>query len=182
MLLSLIVAVAENGVIGREGGLPWHLSADLKNFKKITMGHSIIMGRKTFESIGRPLPGRQSIVITRDSELTFDGCEVCTSLAEAVAIAQRHSDQAFIIGGCQIYELALPRVDRLYWTQVFAHVDGDVSFPEIDWDGWKLTAEEHGTADERNDHDYSLREYQRLESSGAEGREFRSARDGKIQG
>ena len=182
MLLSLIVAVAKNGVIGREGGLPWHLSADLQNIKKLTMGHSIIMRRKTFESIGRPLPGRQSIVITRNSDLTFDGCEVGASLDEAVAIARRHSEQAFIIGGCQIYELALPRVDRLYWTQVFAHVDGVVCFPEIDWNGWKLTAEEHGTADERNDHDYCLREYQRLESSGTQDRDIHSSRDAEIQG
>jgi dihydrofolate reductase len=141
MRLSIIAAVAENGVIGRDGKLPWHLSADLRRFKRLTMGHTIIMGRRTWESIGRPLPGRRMIVISRqpDYQVDVQGVEVAASLHEALnrAVAEG-DDEAFIIGGGALYKEALPRADRLYYTLVRAHVPGDAYFPDIEWSQWRL--------------------------------------------
>jgi dihydrofolate reductase len=158
--LSLIVAVAANGVIGRGGTLPWHLSGDLRRFREITMGHTLIMGRRTYESIGRPLPGRESIVITRQPSFAAPGCQVVGDWSEALAIARPDRD-VFVIGGRQLFELALPVADRLYWTVVGASVDGDVFFPAIDWSQWQLIAEEPHPADERNEYPFSLRIYDR---------------------
>ena len=158
--LSLIVAVSENGVIGRDGGLPWHLSADLRRFKQLTMGHTLIMGRKTFESIGRKLPGRTSIIISKQSELQIEGCHVVADWTAAAQLAAVDSE-AFVMGGRQIYELALPHVERMYWTHVEAAVDGDVQFPSIDWTNWKLLSDEPHAADERNDHPFRFRVYER---------------------
>jgi dihydrofolate reductase len=163
MVLSLIVAVSRNGVIGRAGELPWHLSADLRRFKRITMGHTLIMGRKTHESIGRKLPGRESIVVTHQPGYQATGCHVVTSWPAALELARRDS-QAFVIGGQQIYELALPDADRLYWTQVHADVEGDVRFPPIDWQEWELVSDEPHEADAHNDYAFSLRVYQRRSS------------------
>lgn len=167
MKLSLIVAMAENGVIGREGELPWHLSADLRRFKRLTMGHAIVMGRKTWESIGRPLPGRTSIIITTQADyqsgdpLTL----VATSLDEALQKASHADcvqDQLFIIGGGTIYELAMPRIDRLYLTRVHATVEGDVSFPAIDWQQWELKEQSQHAADPLNDFPYTFEMYERV--------------------
>ena len=163
MKLSLIVAVAENGVIGRDDGLPWRLSSDLQRFKRLTIGHVIIMGRKTYDSIGRPLPGRRSVVVSRDSSLAIDGCDVVSTLQDALQLVS-DDDEAFVIGGRQIYELALPLVDRIYWTQVHAEVQGDVYFPKVDWESWQLMEEEDGRATDRNDHDYSFRVFERTSS------------------
>ncbi|MDG2381761.1 MAG: dihydrofolate reductase [Pirellulaceae bacterium] len=160
MKLSLIVAVAENGVIGCEDNLPWRLSADLQRFKQLTMGHAILMGRKTYDSIGRPLPGRRSVVISRNPNLAIEGCEVASTFDAALQLVSADSE-AFVIGGRQIYEMALPKVNRIYWTRVRAQVAGDVFFPEIDWNQWNMIGEEHGCASDRNDHDFSFQTFDR---------------------
>ena len=161
MSLSIIAALAENRVIGRDGGLPWRLSADLKRFKRLTMGHSIIMGRKTWESIGRPLPGRRMIVLSRQAEAEsmeagqVEGVQVVGSLREATARAYGGGDeQPFVIGGQQIYRQTLPHAERLYLTRILAHVDGDTLFPEFDMDLWQRIESESHEADANNDHPY----------------------------
>lgn len=166
MHLTLIVAVAENGVIGREGQLPWHLSTDLRRFKRLTMGHPILMGRRTWESIGRPLPGRASIVISRQADYQpgFGDVHLATNLDEALACARNlkcDSDEAFIIGGARIYEMSLPRADRLLVTRVHADVEGDVWFPQVDWDCWRLNSEERSEADDKNDYPHTFQVWQR---------------------
>lgn len=129
--ISLIAAISENRVIGKEGKIPWHLSDDFRRFKERTMGHVIIMGRKTHESIGRPLPGRTNIIITRDTAREFPGCVVARSLEEALSKAREvEVEEVFICGGGQIYAEALPLADRLYLTVVHAIIDGDAFFPE----------------------------------------------------
>lgn len=158
--VALIVAVSENGVIGNQGQLPWHLPADLRRFKQLTMGHTLVMGRRTYESIGRPLPGRTSIVITRDAERKIDGCITVTSWEEARRRAPEDRD-LFIIGGQQIFEMALPFADRLHWTQVHGVVPGDVVFPAIDWQQWRLISQEPHPADVRHEFAYTFREYVR---------------------
>src|SRR5262245_13659219 len=143
MRISIIAAIATNGVIGRGGKLPWHLSDDLKRFKRLTMGHTIVMGRKTWESIGRPLPGRRTVVLTRQSEyLVPDGVHLASSLDDALDLAESAGDDdAFIVGGEELYRWALPRADRFYFTEVAADVDGDAYFPlnfdTFDWDMWE---------------------------------------------
>ncbi len=166
MQLTLIVAVAENGVIGRGGQLPWHLSADLRRFKRLTMGHAILMGRRTWESIGRPLPGRTSIVISRhaDYQPGHDGVLVATNLDEALSQAHKlasDSDETFVIGGARIYEMSLPRADRLLVTRVLAQVDGDVLFPQVDWTQWRLASEERHEADEDNGYPHTFQTWLR---------------------
>lgn len=155
MKISLLVAMAENRAIGRDGRLPWHLSADLKRFKKLTLGHVVIMGRKTFESIGRPLPRRRSIVLSRDPDYVARGAETAGSLDEALARAAGE-DEVFIVGGSQVFAEALPRADRLYLTRVHAEVEGDVFFPELDPDAWELLSEERHEADGRHDYAFSF--------------------------
>lgn len=138
MKLAILVAIAGNGVIGRDGGLPWRLSSDLKRFKADTMGKPIIMGRKTWASIGRPLPGRLNIVVTRDRGFRAEGAEIAGSLEEAITLAtvrarcMAGADEICVIGGGEIYRQALPLADRLYVTHVLADVDGDTRFPPID--------------------------------------------------
>ena len=147
MNVSLIVAVSRNGVIGLDNQLPWHLPEDLKYFKSVTMGKPLIMGRKTFESIGRPLPGRTNIVITRDSGWHAEGVEVAQTLLQAMtlarlACAQAELNEIMVIGGEQIYRLALPVADRLYLTEVQAEVEGDAFFPAYDPDQWQQISEQ----------------------------------------
>jgi len=127
--LALIVAVARNGVIGRDGTLPWHVSEDLKHFKKSTTGHAIIMGRKTHDSIGRALPKRRNIVVTRQTDALFPGCETAHSLDEAIALARTTDDCPFIIGGASLYEEALPLATELHLTIIDQEVEGDTYFP-----------------------------------------------------
>lgn len=141
MRLSLIVAISENNVIGRAGGLPWHLSDDLKRFRRITTGHPIIMGRKNHESIGRVLPDRQNIIITRQRDYAVDGATIVHSLDEALA-ACGDADEAFVIGGADIYAMALPHIDRIHLTRVHQEVAGDVFFPPIDWAAFVETSRE----------------------------------------
>jgi dihydrofolate reductase len=147
MKISLIVAVSRNGVIGIDNQLPWHLPEDLKYFKSVTMGKPIIMGRKTYDSIGRPLPGRTNIVITRDSSWQAEGVEVAQTLPQAMtlgqlACAQADVDEAMVIGGEQIYRMTLPAADRLYLTEVQAEVEGDAFFPEFDAKDWRQVSEQ----------------------------------------
>jgi dihydrofolate reductase len=142
MKTSLIVAMSENRVIGRDNGLPWHIPEDLRFFKTVTMGKPIIMGRKTFESIGRPLPGRRNIVVSRDPGYSAKGVDVRRSLDDAIALAagsarETGQDEIFVIGGGTIFEAALPIADRIYLTRIHARIEGDVFFPEIDPLIWK---------------------------------------------
>jgi dihydrofolate reductase len=137
--------------IGKDGGLPWHLPADLKRFKATTMGHHLIVGRKTYESIGRPLPGRTTIVLTRDPDFHPAGCLIAGSLEEALELArQRREDEVFVIGGAQVYAAALPLADRIYLTQVHAAFEADVFFPEFDPDEWAVTESLEHPVDEEN--------------------------------
>ena len=161
MTVSIIVAMAENGVIGRDMDLPWHISADLKRFKALTMGHHIVMGRKTFESIGRLLPGRTTVIVTRQPDYQVDGAVIVNSL-EAAQAAATDDSELFIIGGGQIYEIALPLADRLHVTRVHTEVDGDTSFPAVDWDQWELVSAERHGADEKNDYDFTFESYRRM--------------------
>ena len=162
MAVSLIVAVSENRVIGRAGGLPWRLSADLKHFKKTTMGHHLIIGRRTWDEVGKPLPGRTMVVVTRNRRFAPDGVRVAHSLEEALDIA-RNDDESFIGGGAHIYRMALENdlVDRLYITRVHAKVEGDTFFPNLDRDEWELVSEKRHEADERNEFPYSFLVYER---------------------
>ena len=144
--LSLIVAVASNGVIGRDNQLPWHIPEDLKWFKANTMGKPLIMGRKTFESLGRPLPGRPHIVVTRDPDYAYEGVHVVGSLSQAVETAQElaeevKADEIMVIGGANIYEQFLPYISKVYRTLVELSPDGDAFFPELEND-WHVTSEE----------------------------------------
>ena len=155
MRISQIVAMGRNHVIGREGGLPWHLSGDLKFFKATTMGKPIVMGRKTYESIGRPLPGRPNIVITRQDGYQPEGVTVCATLDDAVAAAQVEAenlgvDEIMIVGGAQIYAASLDRSDRLYITEVALSPDGDAFFPEFDRAGWSEISRERVPCDRGN--------------------------------
>jgi len=163
MIISIIVAVAQNGVIGAKNQLPWRLSADLKRFKQITTGHHIIMGRKTFESIGKPLPNRVSIIITRNTGYQAEGCHVVGSLAEAVQFAQSNGEtEAFVIGGGQIYEEAFTLAHKVYLTQVKANIDGDTFFPSLPSCDWETTQQSEYLADERNQYDYSFVDLERV--------------------
>lgn len=143
MVLSVIVAIADNGVIGGGNELLWHIPDDLKRFKRVTSGHSVIMGRKTFESIGKPLPNRRNIVVTRNLEFFVVGVEVASSLATALEMTKNEAE-AFVIGGGEIYRQALPMASKLYITRVHAEYKGDTYFPEIDPKKWQLVYSEKG--------------------------------------
>ena len=151
MILSIIVAASRNNVIGRDNGLPWRLPEDLRHFKQLTMGKPLIMGRRTFDSIGRPLPGRTMLVVTRQPGWHRDGVIVCASPAEAIARAetllQPGQEEVMVAGGEEIYRQCLPRVDRIYLTRVDVDVDGDARFPDIDGDQWR-TVEDSGNYSE----------------------------------
>lgn len=162
MRLSIIVAVADNGVIGRDGDLPWRLSADLKRFKALTVGHHLLMGRKTFESIGTVLPGRITVVISRGQPDLPAGVELAHSLEQAVELARAHGDdEPFIAGGAEIYARALPAADRLYLTRVHADCEGDTLFPAWQEAVWQEVFREDHPADDRNAHPYSFLIYDR---------------------
>ena len=155
--ISLVWCMAQNGVIGIENRLPWHMPADLKRFKDLTSGHFIIMGRKTFESFPRPLPNRRHIIVTRDPGfLAPQGCcEVAHSVDAALAKASGE-EEVFVIGGASLYAQTLPRADRLYVTLLHARIEGDASFPSFDWQAWKETAREDHAPDEKNPYPYSF--------------------------
>ncbi len=156
MTLSIIAALGRNRAIGYQNQLPWRLPTDLQRFKQLTMGHHMLMGRKTFESIGRPLPGRTSIIITRQPDYHVAGCLIAHSLAEAIALAKERGEQeAFVIGGAEIYAQALPLTDRMYLTWVEAEPEADAFFPEFDESAWESIEEEAFAADEK--HAYGMR-------------------------
>lgn len=162
--ISLIAALAENRVIGRQGNLPWHLPADLRRFKALTMGHTLVMGRRTFESIGRALPGRRSLVLSRDPDYRPAAeVEVVGSLEEALDRARAAGeDEVFIIGGAEVYRAALPLAHRLYLTLVHAEVEGDVRFPEVDLGEWRLLEERHRPPADDNPLPHTFRVYARI--------------------
>jgi dihydrofolate reductase len=161
MILSLIAAVSKNNVLGNDNKLLWHLPADLKYFKNTTSGKTIIMGRKTYESIGRALPNRRNIVVTRQKDFTAEGCEIFNSLQQAVQECE-HEKEVFIIGGGEIYRQALPEADRIYLTRVYEHFEGDTTFPEFSLSEWRLTSYTKHHADEKNAFDYSFSAYEHL--------------------
>ena len=157
MALSAIVVIADDGAIGKDNGLLCHLPADLKHFKSITMGHTIIMGRRTFESLPKgALPGRENIVVSRNADYRAEGAKVCTSIEQAVAEASMPGE-CFIIGGAQLYASTIAQVDKLYLTAIHAHFDdADAYFPAINPDEWTEIDREDHQADEKNRYDYSF--------------------------
>lgn len=163
-MISLIVAASTNNVIGADGDLPWKLRDDLKRFKQLTMGKPIVMGRRTWETLGRPLPGRQNIVLTRQVDFAASGCVVVASPAAALSAAGE-AEEIMIIGGSQIYGLFLPKAARLYLTRVHAVVDGDAFFPDLDEDSWRLVDSEAHTADVNNEIAYEFKTYERRDRS-----------------
>lgn len=161
-MISLIVAASTNNIIGVAGDLPWHLSADLKRFKALTMGKPIVMGRKTFESIGKALPGRQNIVLTTQTEFAAEGCDVVSSPEAAIATVADAED-VMIIGGGEIYRLFLPLAERIYLTRVAVDLEGDTVFPALDESEWREIAREEHSADESNDYDFAILTFSRNE-------------------
>ena len=162
-MISIIVAVAENGAIGSNNRLPWHLPDDLKRFKALSLGKPVVMGRRTFDSIGRPLPGRTNIVVSRDSKLAIEGALVVHSLDEALAAAGS-VPEIVVIGGAEMFRQVLPRTDTIHLTRVHARVDGDVFFPELVPAQWREAAVEHHAADARHQYAFSFVTLQRIGS------------------
>lgn len=160
-MLTIIVAVADNGIIGSGNQLPWRLPDDLKRFKALSLGKPIVMGRKTFESIGRPLPGRTNIVISRQPGLEIPGGRVVASIEEALAAAQP-APEIVIVGGAEIYRQVLPQVGTIHLTRVHAEVAGDVSFPELREHEWREVAKEYHPADERHAHAFTFSTLERV--------------------
>jgi dihydrofolate reductase len=157
VIVSIIVAMDEAGGIGITGGLPWHMSADLKNFKALTMGHCLIEGRKTYETIGKALPGRTNIIVTRDRQFSAPGCLVSHSLRDALALAQESGEmEAFIGGGGEIFAQALPLTQRIYLTRVHTRADCDVFFPQVDWREWQEGERVEHPVDDRNEYAFTF--------------------------
>ena len=159
-LVSAIVAAAENNAIGKDNQLLWHLPNDLRFFKRTTSGHTVIMGRKTYESVGRPLPNRRNVVITRQPDYAIAGAEVFHSLDDALDSCT-DGTEVFVVGGAEIYQRALPVVDRIYLTRVHAAIPGDSFFPELDKQTWRLVSEDRHPADERHAYGYTFMVYER---------------------
>ncbi|TXD48221.1 dihydrofolate reductase [Polaribacter sp. IC073] len=162
-MITVIAAIANNNALGKDNDLIWHLPADLKRFKRVTTGHYILMGRNTFESIGKPLPNRTTIIITRNKNYFKDGCLIANSLEAAIELAKEEK-QLFIIGGAQIYKETIAKnlADQLDITVVHSEFEADVYFPEIDVKVWKEVAREDFSADEKNKYDYSFISYQKI--------------------
>ena len=154
-MVSIIVAIAQNGTIGDKNSLLWHIKEDMRFFRTTTSGHAVIMGRKTFDSIGRPLPKRTNVVITRNTELQIEGCTIVHSLAEAIEMFDS-SEEVFIIGGAEIFCQALPLADRIYLTIVGKEYEGDSSFPEIDYSAWRELSREEYPRGEEFEHPFSF--------------------------
>ncbi len=163
MIISAILAMSKNRVIGKDNQIPWHLSADLKYFKRTTLNHHIIMGRKTFLSIGNPLPKRTNIVLTRDPFFIASNVLVASSIEEALSLAEDNGEEeVFIIGGGEIYRQSMPYLDKIYLTLIDLEVEGDVFFPELEDQQWQLISEEPHEADEKNEYNYSFQVFERL--------------------
>lgn len=162
MRISLVAAVAKNGVIGRDGDLPWHLPSDLDWFRRVTWGHHLLMGRKTWESFARALPGRTIVVITRDRGYQAAGCEVAHSLEQALDLARAAGEEeAMIAGGAEIYRQALPLADRFYLTEIDQEFEGDTVFPPWDRGEWRLASSREVEPDEANPHRHRFLVYER---------------------
>jgi dihydrofolate reductase len=157
-MISMIACKARNGTIGKDGALPWHLPADLAYFKSITSGHVVIMGRKTYESIGKPLPKRQNVILTRDRSYHADGCDVIHSVDSILEF----DGEVFIIGGAEVYRQCLPYADRLYITEIDEDIDGDAFLFEIDPARWSITSSVQGIQDEKNPYSYRFVVYERI--------------------
>jgi dihydrofolate reductase len=166
MKVSAIVAMASNRVIGANNTLPWRLPDDLKRFKQLTMGHTLVLGRKTYESIGRPLPGRTLVVVTRQKDYAPEGVKVAHSVDEALAMA-RGDSEVFIAGGAELYAQTMDRVDRLYLTRIERAFPGDTYFPEVDLSGWRLIEGEHHAPDLEEALPYSFLTYERTRNGSA---------------
>jgi dihydrofolate reductase len=161
-MIAIVVAVADNHVIGKDNQLIWHLPADLRHFKQKTMGHPMIMGRKTFDSIGKPLPGRTTIIVTRQQNFKAEGCLVAHSVQAAIEIgSELDTEQVSIVGGAEIYKQAMPFVDTLYLTRVHHTFEGDTYFPELPEKEWQQISAEHHEPDEKNRYSYSFIELRR---------------------
>nr|AIA15939.1 Dihydrofolate reductase [uncultured bacterium] len=154
-MLSIVVALTENNVIGTGNKLPWRMSDDLKRVKALTMGHHLIMGRKTFESIGRPLPGRTTVIITRSKDFVAEGCMVVNSLEEAIRVSE-NDNEAFVFGGGEIFKQALAFTHRIYLTKIHTVIDGDTFFPELDPNEWLEVSNEFFPKNEKNDFDCTV--------------------------
>ncbi len=164
MIISAIVAATRNWVIGKDNEIPWYLPSDLKYFKKTTLDHHIIMGRKNYESIGRPLPKRVNIVVTRKKGYEAPGCVVVHSIEDALKVARDNKEtEAFICGGGEIYKQTMDIIDRLYFTEIEATVEGDIFFPEFSEDDWELVSIERNQADDRNEYGYNFKVYERVD-------------------
>lgn len=161
-VLSAIAAAAENRVIGKDNKMPWHLPADLKHFKTLTTGHPVLMGRRTFASLGKPLPNRTNIIMTRDANYSAPDCIIVNSVETAVSIANElDMDEIFVIGGAEVYRQLLPQIQRIYLTEIHQQFAGDAFFPELNKDEWHEVSREKHTADENNAYDYSFVVYER---------------------
>lgn len=165
--LAMIVAASTNDVIGVDGDLPWHISADLKRFRKLTMGHHLIMGRKTFESIGRCLPGRTTVVVTRQPDSAFEGAKIAGSIEDAIELSAV-DPLPFVVGGAEIYALAMPHVDRIFLTRVHQTINGDTYLPAIQWDHWEIVKTqksdlvEFQTTGAEDGPEFSFEDYRRI--------------------
>jgi len=157
-MITIIAAIAENNALGKDNQLIWHLPADLKRFKKVTSNHHVIMGRKTYESLGKPLPNRTNIIITRNGNFKAEGCLIVNSLQQAIE-ASKEDENPYILGGAEIYTQAIKIADKLDLTFVHHHFEADVFFPEIDKKIWKETSREDFKADEKNKYDFSFVTY-----------------------
>ena len=167
MIISIVVAAAENGVIGSDGGLPWRMPSDLRRFRALTMGKPVVMGRKTFQSLPKALDGRDNIVITRDRCFRAEGAETVQSLDEALTLANAHAtrrgcDEVLVIGGGEIYAAALPRSDRVYLTRIHARPAGDTAFPSLDPALWRLVSEEPIPQGPKDDYAATLMIFERI--------------------
>jgi dihydrofolate reductase len=160
-MISLLYAMDKNRLIGSNNQLPWHLPQDLAYFKRITMDHKIVMGRKTFDSIGRPLPGRENIIITRDQQFSCDGCKVLHSIDEFLEMARKVDEEIFVIGGAEIFKELLPYSDRLYVTHIHHEFEGDTFFPETNDTEWEIISNEPGIKNEKNPYDFDFVVYER---------------------
>ena len=162
-MLSIIVAKARNNIIGKDNALIWHLPEDLKRFKRLTTGHTIIMGRKTFESLGRVLPNRHHIILCNDAEMNIDNENV--EILEDISMLDKYindTEEHFVIGGATMYKLLMPYCSKMYITEINQDFEGDVSFPEINLDEWKVTEREKGLKDEKNPYDYEYVTYEKI--------------------
>ncbi len=161
-MISLIVAMGENRLIGKDNQLPWHLPQDLAYFKRMTMNHKIVMGRKTYESIGRPLPGRENIILTRDHSYKMDGCKVLHSIEEILELSKNTDEKIFVIGGAEIFKEILPYSDRLYMTHIHHNFEGDTFFPQLKDTDWETVSVESGIKDMKNPYEFDFVVYQKI--------------------